>query len=364
MNIEAKPIENDACELKLGVGGMTCAACVRHVEKALKQAPGVIDAHVNLVGERADLKLAPGADLSEIAARVKQAGYEPRLTHIELGVGGMTCAACSAHVEKALHTVPGVISARVNLATERAYVDGVEGVVDQAALASRRAFRRLRAAPAENEGRRARSARAPRRRDRGHAPALFARRPVRRAGQFSGNGRPYVAGFRRLASWDFRPSKPDDPGRGADDLRAVWPRPALLHHRPAGAAARRAGHERPGRARGRRCLSLFAAGDFRPEHFARGRASFLFRIRRHHRHLHPARALAGGALARPRRRRDREARAAPAENRPCPAPGWSWKGRRSRPAGRAGSGRRHHRDAAGRVDPGRWRGERRRQPCR
>ncbi len=135
MNIEAKPEESDACELKLGVGGMTCAACVRHVEKALKQAPGVIDAHVNLVGERADLKLAPGADLGEIAARVKEAGYEPRMTHIELGVGGMTCAACAAHVEKALKSTPGVISARVNLATERAYVDGVEGVVEAAALA-------------------------------------------------------------------------------------------------------------------------------------------------------------------------------------------------------------------------------------
>ncbi len=136
MNIEAKPDESDSCELKLGVGGMTCAACVRHVEKALKQAPGVLDAHVNLVGERADLKLAPGADLSEIAARVRQAGYEPRVTHIELGVGGMTCAACSAHVEKALKSVPGVISARVNLATERAYVDCVEGVAEEAALAA------------------------------------------------------------------------------------------------------------------------------------------------------------------------------------------------------------------------------------
>jgi P-type Cu+ transporter len=136
MTIEAKPDQNEACDMQLGVGGMTCAACVRHVEKALKTAPGVLDAHVNLVGERADLKLAPGADLGEIAARVKEAGYEPRVTHIELGVGGMTCAACAAHVEKALKAAPGVVSARVNLATERAFVDGIEGVVAEASLAS------------------------------------------------------------------------------------------------------------------------------------------------------------------------------------------------------------------------------------
>ena len=87
------------------IGGMTCAACVRHVEQALKAAPGVRDAHVNLVGERADLTLGPEADLADLAARVKEAGYEPRLTHVEMGVGGMTCASCVAHVEKALKAV-------------------------------------------------------------------------------------------------------------------------------------------------------------------------------------------------------------------------------------------------------------------
>jgi Cu+-exporting ATPase len=121
--------------LALGVGGMTCASCVAHVEKALQAAPGVIDAKVNLVGERADLTLAPQADLAEIAARVKEAGYEPRFAHVEMGVGGMTCASCVAHVEKALKAVPGVASARVNLAAERAYVDGLEGAIEPAILA-------------------------------------------------------------------------------------------------------------------------------------------------------------------------------------------------------------------------------------
>jgi P-type Cu+ transporter len=37
-----------------------------------------------------------------------------------LEVGGMTCASCVARVERALKSVPGVVSANVNLATERA----------------------------------------------------------------------------------------------------------------------------------------------------------------------------------------------------------------------------------------------------
>jgi P-type Cu+ transporter len=43
---------------------------------------------------------------------------------IDLSIGGMTCASCSARVERALKTVPGVDSAAVNLTTERARISG------------------------------------------------------------------------------------------------------------------------------------------------------------------------------------------------------------------------------------------------
>jgi Cu+-exporting ATPase len=45
-------------------------------------------------------------------------------TDLSFPVGGMTCASCVARVEKALQSVPGVISASVNLATEKANVRG------------------------------------------------------------------------------------------------------------------------------------------------------------------------------------------------------------------------------------------------
>ena len=38
----------------------------------------------------------------------------------ELAITGMTCASCSARVERALNKLPGVKAAAVNLATERA----------------------------------------------------------------------------------------------------------------------------------------------------------------------------------------------------------------------------------------------------
>lgn len=51
---------------------------------------------------------------------------------IDLVIGGMTCASCVARVEKALKAVPGVVSASVNLATERAAVAALVDSGDRA----------------------------------------------------------------------------------------------------------------------------------------------------------------------------------------------------------------------------------------
>jgi Cu+-exporting ATPase len=49
---------------------------------------------------------------------------------LEFSIGGMTCAACSTRLERVLGKVPGVASAGVNLAAERAVVDGTAGAAD------------------------------------------------------------------------------------------------------------------------------------------------------------------------------------------------------------------------------------------
>jgi len=60
-------------------------------------------------------------------------------------IEGMTCASCVARVEKAIRGLPGVASASVNLATERATVDftgepdpvGVIAAIEKAGYATR-----------------------------------------------------------------------------------------------------------------------------------------------------------------------------------------------------------------------------------
>ncbi|KAA0568864.1 copper-translocating P-type ATPase [Azospirillum sp. Sh1] len=121
-------------ELDLGVSGMTCASCVRRVEKALGRVPGVTAVSVNLATERARLTFAGPPDVKAAADAVEAAGYHAEKREFDLSVTGMTCASCSGRVEKALSRLPGVDQASVNLATERAHVVAYAGSVDIADL--------------------------------------------------------------------------------------------------------------------------------------------------------------------------------------------------------------------------------------
>lgn len=123
-------------ELDLPVSGMTCASCAGRVERALRKVPGVQDASVNLASEQARVQLAApssAATLPALVAAVEQAGYQVPAHSLELAIEGMTCASCVGRVERALSKVPGVRSASVNLASERAHVE-LLGAVETAAL--------------------------------------------------------------------------------------------------------------------------------------------------------------------------------------------------------------------------------------
>ncbi len=131
MNMLAKQSSRlDTDLMMIDVDGMTCASCVAHVERALKAVPGVTTASVNLATERAEVT-GVALDRAALVKAVEDAGYDVPAKPIDLAIEGMTCASCVARVERALASVPGVASATVNLATERATV---RGSADVAAL--------------------------------------------------------------------------------------------------------------------------------------------------------------------------------------------------------------------------------------
>ena len=77
------PTLDETKNVSLNIGGMTCAACVSHVEKALREVDGVESSAVNLATERATVQYTANlADIEDLRAAVEDAGYSV------LGVGG------------------------------------------------------------------------------------------------------------------------------------------------------------------------------------------------------------------------------------------------------------------------------------
>jgi len=123
------------------VEGMTCASCVRRVERALEKVAGVEAVNVNLATERATVGMSEGVTADALRVAVEHAGYTAGDISVSsmapesespsamgaketasFDVGGMTCASCVRRVERALERIDGVTDVTVNLATERASI--------------------------------------------------------------------------------------------------------------------------------------------------------------------------------------------------------------------------------------------------
>ncbi len=117
-----------ADKASIHITGMTCTTCAATIKKGLARTPGVEQADVNFASEKASIEYDPTkVDLARIKNTVSQLGYGVATRKSIFPVSGMTCASCVARVEEALSSVPGVISASVNLASEKATVEYLEG---------------------------------------------------------------------------------------------------------------------------------------------------------------------------------------------------------------------------------------------
>ncbi|MDP4164697.1 MAG: heavy metal translocating P-type ATPase, partial [Bacillota bacterium] len=110
-------------EIQLPITGMTCAACASRIEKGLKKVEGVSEVNVNLALEKATLTFNPAlTSVPAFEKKISDLGYGVVSEKVELDILGMTCAACSARIEKGLNKLEGVKNATVNLALETASV--------------------------------------------------------------------------------------------------------------------------------------------------------------------------------------------------------------------------------------------------
>ena len=122
------------------IDGMTCTACANAVERRVGRLDGVDKASVNFATETLTVLHEDGVDLERIKRAVEEAGYslreEQKNREVVIPIEGMTCAACSRAVERALGKLDGVERGEVNLAAERArvvYNGGNQAVPDREA---------------------------------------------------------------------------------------------------------------------------------------------------------------------------------------------------------------------------------------
>lgn len=122
-------------KINIEVVGMTCAACSARVEKSLNKLDGIVSATVNLLANKATIefdeeKLSPDI----LIKTIEKAGYQVPLVKRTLLVEGMTCAACSSRIDKALNKLDGVVSANVNLSNNKAMVEFPSGAIEDELL--------------------------------------------------------------------------------------------------------------------------------------------------------------------------------------------------------------------------------------
>ena len=76
-------------QITLPVTGMTCAMCVRNVERSLQKAEGVAEVSVNLATEKANVQYdSDKLAASDLIVQVERAGYGVAATTIDLPITG------------------------------------------------------------------------------------------------------------------------------------------------------------------------------------------------------------------------------------------------------------------------------------
>ncbi|MFC0523828.1 heavy metal translocating P-type ATPase [Pontibacillus salicampi] len=128
---------NHSKDMKIGVTGMTCAACSTRIEKVLNKMDGV-EAQVNLTMENAHVRYdTDQVQPEDIKERIEKLGYGVEEEKLELDIQGMTCAACSTRIEKVLNKMDGVQHATVNLANETGQISYYPGLTNSSEMIQR-----------------------------------------------------------------------------------------------------------------------------------------------------------------------------------------------------------------------------------
>jgi Cu+-exporting ATPase len=121
--------------IEIPIRGMSCASCVATIESGLSELPGVKEVSVNFATQQATILYDPDIiTVDRFIKQIRELGYKAGVDEAVLPIQGMSCASCVQRIERALLETPGVVSASVNFAVERATVSYLASVVQPAEL--------------------------------------------------------------------------------------------------------------------------------------------------------------------------------------------------------------------------------------
>lgn len=110
------------------ITGMTCSACGKAAERAVKKVDGVVNQSVNMATEKINIEYdGDKVKFEDLAKAIRKAGYnlieDINYNKVDFKVGGMTCASCAKAIERAVNKLDGIEDINVNVATERATIN-------------------------------------------------------------------------------------------------------------------------------------------------------------------------------------------------------------------------------------------------
>jgi Cu+-exporting ATPase len=117
-------------KIEIPIVGMTCASCVLKVQNNLQKLPGVKNAIVNLVTEKAMIEIAPDTELNlkDVIKSVRAIGYDVAIQKISIPVEGLASASASI-VENSISKLNGIVNVNINLPTENITVEFVPTII-------------------------------------------------------------------------------------------------------------------------------------------------------------------------------------------------------------------------------------------
>lgn len=116
---------DETSTVRLPIIGMTCQSCVRNIEGAISQKPGIHKIKVILSENAGYIDFDPGiTNPDHIAEWIDDMGFECSYTNdsevtgiqeTRINIYGMTCMSCVKNIEGAISGKPGIVSIQVHL---------------------------------------------------------------------------------------------------------------------------------------------------------------------------------------------------------------------------------------------------------